>query len=315
MNADAELTLAETECALAESVVAFEDHQRDLLTVAGPEAAVYLQGQVSQDIEALAIGQSARSFVLEPQGKVDAWFRVTRVDGETFVIDIDEGHGEALKTRLERFKLRTKADITLRTVHWVAVRGPQSADLEPEDVELRVEVDWRGGAGVDLFDPVFRPRRAGTVVPLGDHRALAAWRIRHGMPHMGAELTPETIPNEVGVNNESVSFTKGCYTGQELVARVDSRGNNTPRRLVGVSLAAVPGGATDEASLADVLESGVELRRNGDVVGRLTSLAPLADSSSVALAYLKRGVDVGSGFEAIGPDGTTTAATVADLPF
>lgn len=309
MTAHAELSLADTEAALGDGVVAFEDHQRDLITVSGPDAATYLQGQLSQDVEALAVGSSARSFLLNPQGKVDAWCRVTRTAADTFVIDVDHGHGTAALARLQRFLLRTDATIDLVTTHWVAVRGPRSSEVEeahPGSVppaRLVVAVDWRGMPGVDLFDPMHRPRVDGVVVPLGDHRALDAWRIRLGIPGLGTELADDTIPNETGVIDESVSFTKGCYVGQELVARVDSRGNNTPRRLVGVRL-----------ERPDGLAAGASLTRDGVAVAEITSVAPLADGSAVALAYLKRGNELGD-CVAVGATGESCAATLVDVPF
>src|SRR3954452_3780777 len=86
---------------------------REAVRVAGPDAESFLQGQLSQDIGALTVGGSAWSFVLEPQGKVDAFLRVRRVGDDEFVLDTDEGWGERVVARLSRFKLRTKADIEL----------------------------------------------------------------------------------------------------------------------------------------------------------------------------------------------------------
>ena len=82
--------------------------ERDVVTASGPDAAAYLQGQISQDLDALDPGDSAWSFVLQPQGKVDAWFRLTRTGPDAFVLDVDAGHGEGLLARLQRFLLRTQ---------------------------------------------------------------------------------------------------------------------------------------------------------------------------------------------------------------
>jgi len=97
--------------------------ERDVVRVSGPDAATYLQGQVSQDVAGLVVGESAWTFVLQPQGKVDAWFRATRTAEDVFVLDVDAGWGEVLVRRLERFKLRVK--VTIETLDWqcVAVRG------------------------------------------------------------------------------------------------------------------------------------------------------------------------------------------------
>src|SRR5919109_2413667 len=84
---------------------------RDILRVAGPDALSFLQGQLSQDVVAVEIGASAWSFLLQPQGKVDALVRLTRTADDEVVVDVDGGHGDAVVARLNRFKLRVKADI------------------------------------------------------------------------------------------------------------------------------------------------------------------------------------------------------------
>ena len=119
-----------------------------------------------------------------------------------------------------------------------------------------------------------------------DRAEFERLRIVNRVPAMGAELTEDTIPAEAGIVDVSVSFTKGCYTGQELVARVDSRGNNTPKRL---ALISGPGAAS----------VGEELTIDGAVVATLTSVADDPDGF-VALGYVKR-----SAFDA-------TTATLGD---
>ncbi|MEA3077721.1 MAG: tRNA-modifying protein YgfZ [Actinomycetota bacterium] len=228
---------------------------RDFVSVSGPDAVSFLQGQLSQDVEGLAVGSSAWSFVLQPQGKVDAWLRVTRSADDAFVLDVDRGWGEAVVARLERFMLRTKATFeALPDWHCIAVRGDG-----PDDLDLR---------GPDVSPP--------EGVPEGTAEDYEVWRITHGVPAMGRELTEKTIPAESGVVDRSVSFTKGCYTGQELVARIDSRGGNVPRRLRLVALG--DGAPTPEPGTPVVVE--------GAEVGVITSAA-----RSVALAYVKRDVD------------------------
>ena len=249
---------------------------RDVVRVTGPDAVPFLQGQVSQDVAAIPTdGSSAWSFVLQPQGKVDAWFRVTRTSEEALLLDVDGGFGEALVARLERFKLRTKADFEL-LADWrcLAVRG----------VALPGGIDpaWPGVDGTDFLGPdVARP----DGIAEGTLEAYEALRIECGVPAMGRELTERTIPEEAGVVDRSVSFTKGCYTGQELVARIDSRGGNVPRRLRGLILDG-----------EDVPADGTPLTIEGAEVGAVTSAArsPRLDAV-VALAYVKRDVDVPTG--------------------
>ncbi len=103
---------------------------------------------------------------------------------------------------------------------------------------LRLPFEWNGWSGIDLLGPkdVLLDPAAGPA--RGDHplrpRRRRGLPDRVGHPAMGSELTDKTIAAEAGLVDRSVSFTKGCYTGQELVARLDARGNNVPRRLVGV---------------------------------------------------------------------------------
>lgn len=217
---------------------------RDTIRVEGPDAAVYLQGQISQDVDAIGVGETAWSLVLQPNGKLASWFRIHRVAEQEFLLDTDEGHGSGLVARLERFKLRTDATIDV------------------SDTQLPAPVTWPGAP-----DP-------------SDERQ----RILAGMPKMGAELTDETIPGEGGQQliDLSVSFTKGCYTGQELVARIDSRGGNVPRPIRVIQ-------ADGELAVGD------EVRVDGDVVGVITSAI-----GDVALAPLMRRVEVGDSVE-VGP--------------
>jgi folate-binding protein YgfZ len=241
--------------------------ERDLVRIEGEDAATYLQGQLSQDVLALEPGGSAWTFVLQPQGKVDAWFRITRVGDDAFEADVDAGAGEALLARLQRFLLRTKADLTLSTVPMVAVRGTSA--VEVPDGARAADPAWPGIDGVDLLGTDQVP--AGCEAWSPDD--LERTRIEAGVPAMGRELTESTIPAEAGVVERSVSFTKGCFTGQELVARIDSRGGNVPRHLRGV----VADGEVAE---------GAEVVVDGKVVGHITSAVP-----GRALAYVARAVE------------------------
>ena len=205
---------------------------RDVVTVTGPDATPYLQGQVSQDVAALGVGESAWSFILQPQGKVDAWFRVTRFDDEGYFLDVDTGYGEVLLARLKRFLLRTKAELSLETWDWRARLGELPEVLVSGVGGVRVASIIPGV--VDLVAPDFFAHAPFGEKPdeeLISESAFQLLRIRAGVPAMGSELDENTIPAEARIVNQSVSFTKGCYTGQELVARVDSRGDNTPRKL------------------------------------------------------------------------------------
>ena len=188
----------------------------------------FLQGQLSQDVAALGVGASAWSLLLEPHGKVDALVRVTRSAADEVVLDVDGGCGEAVIARLQRFKLRVKADLEPLEWRCIAVRGPDATAGGSGD--LVVPFAWGPFRGFDVLGvaPAAPP---GTVE--AEPSDYEVCRIEAGLPRMGAELTDKTIPAEAGVVEASVSFSKGCYTGQELVARIDSRGGRVPRRLRG----------------------------------------------------------------------------------
>jgi folate-binding protein YgfZ len=275
--------------------------QRDVVRVQGPEAVDFLQGQLSQDVEALAVDESAASLLLQPTGKVDAWLRVTRIAEDAALLDVEAGFGDAVRARLQRFKLRTKADLSLERWSGLAVRGPGAEDIDVPAGAVALAAGWPGVRGVDLLSG---DQIALAGVALVDRSALEALRIECGVPAMGAELSDATIPAEAGqwLIDASVSFTKGCYTGQELVARIDSRGGKVPRPIRGLLVE------------GDPVPPGTPVRLAGADVGTVTSSARSVVLGAVALAPLARSVAPGTVVELHPPDGTATEATTAALP-
>jgi len=202
---------------------------RDVVVVEGPDALTYLHSQVSQDLRALAVGDRAWTFVLEPTGKVTGFARVCRTGEARLELDTDAGFGESLLARLDRFKIRVKADTSL------------------------------------------------VPATKGSSRRDEAQRVALGWPALGAELIPgETIPAATGLARIAVSFTKGCYPGQELVERMDSRAAEAPRSLRRLNVGA---GATRGDPVFD----------HGELVGELTSVV-----GTDALGYVKRTSDLGT---------------------
>ncbi len=277
---------------------------RAVVRVAGPDALAYLQGQCSQDLDQLAVGTSTWTFVLQPQGKVDAWARATLVAADEVLLDLDPGvdgaAGGALEARLRRFLLRTKADVDLLEPRpAVAVRGDGAprGDLRPGVLRLPLAGPDGAPDGYDLLGE-------GAAAPDGtaavDAAVLEADRILRGVPAHGAELDDGTIPAEVGpwIIEASVSFGKGCYVGQELTARIDSRGGNVPRRLR-VLRAEAP------------VVVGAAVQAGGDEVGVVTSAAVHPRLGPVALAPLRRAVEPGA---AVVVDGVAATAHDAPLP-
>ncbi len=235
------------------------EYSRDVVLVTGPDAFTYLQSQLSQELRPLQVGQSAWSFVLQPTGKVDVLLRVWRTADDTFVLDTDTGFGDALVARLNRFKIRVKAEVSVLEWQCLAVRGDGAAGIDGL-------ASW--GGGVDLLGAAVGPPQG---VPHGDAEQLLAARVAAAWPQMGVEIEPgHTIPAETGVVAVAVSFTKGCYPGQELVERMDSRGATAPRLLQAVTVAA--GAVPGDQYLVD-----------GEAVGVITSVC-----GERALAYVKR---------------------------
>lgn len=281
------LTPLETEQELLTGAVVLP-MPRDLVIASGDDAVSFLNGQLSQAINPISVGASRWSLLLDPKGRVTAWLRVTRVADDTFWLDSERGVGADIVTRLNRFLLRTKVSFSLVEAECFAVRGTNLPNRPPTSADqIVVDIGWQGTEGFDVIGPkVVQP--AG---PLGDAGVLEALRIQDGVPRMGREFLATTIPAETGVVDLSADFTKGCYTGQELVARVNSRGNNTPRKIHRLTLAqnaenVTLADATDEPGLV-----GATVCVDGGEVGSVTSAAKL-NGVVLALASIKRGTEV-----------------------
>jgi folate-binding protein YgfZ len=269
---------------------------RDFVQVAGPDALTFLQGQLSQDVESLGVGSSTWSFLLQPQGKVDALLRVTRGAEDQFVLDTDAGWGERAVERLKRFKLRIRCDLEPLPWRCLAVRGPNAHEVATGFAPA----DWPGLPGTDLCG---EEPAVPSDLRVCDLQAYEAVRVEAGVPVMGREIDEKTIPAETGVVDRAVSFTKGCFTGQELVARIESRGGNVPRHLRGIVVGTnvvPPVGAAVEA--------------DGKEVGTLTSVGEsLERRAPVALAYIRRAVEPPADVT-LRWDGGSAPARVEELP-
>ncbi len=244
--------------------------ERDVVTVTGSDAKTYLHSQLSQDIASMQPGDVRTSLLLQPTGKIDSLLRVICAAADRFVLDCDPGFGESTVARLNRFKIRVNADIDLQTQTWRAVRGTTKIHIDGAIPAWRQD-----GTAVDVFSPnVTLPStlREGTESEFVESRIRACW------PVMDIDITTAMIPAESGVVDNAVSFTKGCYPGQELVERMDSRGSMAKQRLCRVNC--VPGTKPQDEVLV-----------NGEVVGHYTTVA-----NTIALALIKRGVDVADPF-------------------
>ena len=245
-----------------------------MITVTGSDAKTYLHSQLSQDIASMQPGDVRTSLLLQPTGKIDSLLRVTCAAADRFVLDCDPDFGEPTVARLSRFKIRVNAEIELQRQTWRAIRSnssvADSANIDqPLDVGGMIPA-WRSdGTAFDIFSPTMTlpaTLREGTQSEFVESRVRAMW------PVMGIDITTEMIPAETSVADVAVSFTKGCYPGQELVERMDSRGSMAPRRLCRVNCA--PGAKVGDEVLVD-----------NEIVGVYTTVI-----GNFALALIKRGV-------------------------
>ena len=265
--------------------------RREVISATGPEVEVYLQGQLSQDVQKIDVGGSAWSFILQPHGKVDALIRLTRVAQDRFIIDVDRGYGDHVLARLERFKLRTKVDFESLDWKVLGLRGPASKDIELLVGESDVISDgsWPELLGTDILGSA---PEVPAGVELCHAEAYEVLRIEAGIPEMGCEIDEKTIPAEAGINNRTISFNKGCYTGQELVARIDSRGGNVPRNLRGVVVrgAETPYIGSKIVAISDSGSKGALSAKPFGVISSV-SFSPRLNAP-VALAMIRRDVSL-----------------------
>ena len=256
----------------------WSDWPRDFVEVTGADARAYLHSQLSQDVQAMAVGEARWSYLLQPNGKVDALLRVTETGEGRFVLDVDKGFGAAVLVRLERFRIRVKVDMEPLPWHCVAVRGAEAASVAVAAAggdTWSVPSWWGDPSAWDVIGPESAPPAG---VPTADRARLERARVEAGWPAMGAELTERTIPGEVGpLLDLAVSFTKGCYPGQELVERMDSRGALAPHQLRRLH------------SNGSVLAVGDALVVAGQDVGTVTSVA-----GAQGLAVMARSVEPGA---------------------
>jgi folate-binding protein YgfZ len=292
--------------------------ERGKLALQGPEAATFLQGQVSNDVEALTPGTGCYAALLSPKGKMLGDLRILATEDE-LLLDTERIALQALFNQIRRALIGFDAQLEKRTLErgLLSLVGPGSAgvaqvpELEsaPEHTHVVArlsDVDARAirtDVGVDLLclsDQLEALRDA--VVERGAAEvadgAAECLRVEHGRPRYGIDLDETVIPQEAGLNERAVSFSKGCYVGQETVARLHWRGKPN-RHLRGLRL-------------SEPAERGDELFAGERTVGRLGSVADSPRFGPIALALVRR--EVAPGSEVAVGDGRA-AAHVAELPF
>jgi aminomethyltransferase len=290
----------------------------------GTDAVRFLQGMVTNDVDAIQVGSAAYALLLTPKARVVADMRLTRLGDTTFLADADQAAAAALRTVLTRYRLGSKVAIEACDERFgiVAVAGPQAAQLVADALGVTPLANAAEGAGteveldagvVHVLQSVFCGEQAYELIGpraaldqawerlaagLGRHdgrvfgdQAYDVLRVEAGVPRFGAEIDEQVMPAEAGVVDRAVSFTKGCYIGQEPVARLHYRGHAN-RGLRSILLA----GTAPEA--------GATVEVEGREVGRITSAVESPTiGRAVALAIVRREVDPGQRVGVVTADG------------
>jgi len=258
---------------------------RSTLAVRGPDAVRFIDGFTTAAVGRLDVGSGCEGFFTDARGQVICLAHLLRVD-DGLVIDAPSGCGPALCAHLEHYHIRERLEIVdgsaalehlviagPQAAAWLAIASGEPVPTAPYDhrsvviggvVARLVRIDWFGPDGFLVSAAAAdRARLAGLLsahgAPRADAAAFEAARIEAGVP-AATDIPDKTLPQELGRDARAISFTKGCYLGQETVARIDAIGH-VNRRFVAVAFAAA---ATPTA--------GVEVRSQGDPVGRLTSV-------------------------------------------
>ncbi|MEY9487766.1 folate-binding protein YgfZ [Streptomyces calvus] len=277
--------------ALADGTGFVDLSHRGVVTVSGPERLGWLHLLLTQHVSELPPHQATEALILSANGHIEhALYLVD--DGETVWAHVEPGTQEALIAYLESMKFFYRVEVADRTADTAVVHLPAGSIAEvPEGVVVR-ETPY----GRDLFLPRAELESyAGTVGPPAGILALEALRVEQHRPRLGFETDHRTIPHELGWIGGAVHLQKGCYRGQETVARVQNLGK-PPRRLVFLHLDGsevhLPVRGTEVRLVGGDASGSGEAGSEGRKVGFVTTSARHFELGPVALALVKRNVPV-----------------------
>jgi tRNA-modifying protein YgfZ len=303
--------------AVTESAGLLDRSERGKLALRGTEAKGFLQGQVSNDVEALTPGTGCYAAFLTPKGKMLGDLRILDAGGE-LLLDTERLSLQALFNTIRRTLVGFDAELHKRTLESgllsligpTALRVAGAGALEDSPEHSHLEIDLAGipaqairtDEGLDLLcDAADTDELRGRLEVAGAFpvslEVAETIRVERGRPRYGVDLDDSVIPQEAGLNDRAVSFTKGCYVGQETVARLYYRGKPN-RHLRGLKLSAPA-------------RPGEALRFGEREVGHLGSVAVSPRLGPIALALVRREVDPGSAVDV----GAAISAEIVELPF
>jgi folate-binding protein YgfZ len=309
---------------LTESCGLLDRSQRGKLALAGPGAVEFLNGQVTNELSALRPGEGCYAAFLTHKGKMLGDLRILAVGADPaaapseLLLDTERAALQGLFDMIRHFKVGYEVELHKRTLErgLLSLIGPDAGrvagagELAPDEhANARTAITGidalavRSDVGIDLICEAEDTVRlaaeleARGAIPVGE-QAAECLRIERGRPRYGVDLDETVIPQEGGLNERAVSFTKGCYVGQETVARLHYRGKPN-RHLRGLVFS--------EPAVA-----GQELRLGERTVGRITSTALSPRLGPIGLALVRREAEPGS-VVSVGEHGTT--AEVVELPF
>jgi len=284
--------------ALTDGCGLLDRSERGKLALTGSEAKAFLAGQVTNDIEALSPGSGCYAAFLTPKGKMLGDLRVLDLGDELF-LDTERITLQALFDMIRRFKIGYDVALAKRTLErgLLSLIGPtaqETAGLALADTEhanVRVEIAGmqtvlvRTDVGVDVIcNGADTPAIAQALLTAGarpvEEAAAEIIRVEHGRPRYGIDLDDTVIPQEAGLNERAVSFTKGCYVGQETVARLHYRGK--PNRHLRA------------LRLSEPVAPGADLHLGERLVGRLSSSVISPRHGPIGLALVRREAEPGA---------------------
>jgi folate-binding protein YgfZ len=300
--------------AITEACGVLNRSERGKLGLSGGDVKSFLQGQVTNDVEALVPGSGCYAAFLTPKGKMLGDLRILDA-GEELLLDTERTALQGLFNMIRHFSIGYDVALHKRTVErgLVSLIGPAADSLvelpAAEHAHALAQIDGvraraiRTDVGIDLLceaadtEGLLAALSRLGAEPVSEETAEVL-RVERGRPRYGIELDDTVIPQEAGLNARAVSFTKGCYVGQETVARLHYRGKPN-RHLRGLRCSAP-------------VERGDELRLGDRVVGHVASSVQSPRLGPIALALVRRQAPPGTELQA-GTD--SVSAEVVELPF